>query len=356
MKYNLVVCGGTFDYFHKGHREFLRYALSISRKLLIGLTSDKYVKTKNKEEMTESYKIRKQQLEEFLHQENAINRVLIESIDDIFIPKLWEKLSIEAIVVTKDTILAAEKINLRRKEQGRYPLKIKVASLVKSNDKGYISSSKIRNGEIDRDGMPYINPIWFRRKLFITEGLRRSFKKPFGTILKNGVILANEVRPESPSGVRDAGRASKTYPYLITVGDVTTKKFNNLRFNQDISIVDFKVSRKKKFSSLAELGFSGKEKIIKFSNPAGCLTPSLFKTAPQVFKLRRKNGRIILQIDGEEDLSVLPLTLAAPLGSVIFYGQPSEGVVRVEVSEKSKKMASRFVSRFSLNSVSTRGH
>jgi len=376
MKYNLAVCGGTFDHFHKGHREFLRYALSICNKLLIGLTTEKYVKAKNGGEGIENYKLRKQQLEEFLHEENAIDRVLIEPIDDIFIPKIWEYLSIDAIIVSENTVWGAKKINLRRKEQGKAPLKIETSPLIKSEDNEYISSSKIRGGEINREGRPYIDLLWLNKKLFITDQLRQELKKPFGTVLVNNVILANEgmhqtvrpeVRPESPTAVRDAGQAvrrpeltaewaSMTYPYLITVGDVTTKTFNDLGFNQDISVIDLKVARKKEFSDLTELGFSGGEKIFRVNNPAGCLTPALFEAVSKIFKLEKSNRRIIIQIDGEEDLSVLPLTLGSPLGSVIFYGQPREGVVKVKVSEKSKAVTFSLVSKFRLSSASTRGH
>ena len=117
MKYNLVVCGGTFDHFHKGHKEFLRYALTISNKLLVGITTDAYINSKNKGEWIQDYKVRKQSLENFFINEYAVDRVRIEPIDDIFIPKVWESLAIEALIVSKDSVSGAEKINLRRKEQ-----------------------------------------------------------------------------------------------------------------------------------------------------------------------------------------------------------------------------------------------
>jgi len=328
-KYNLAVCGGTFDHFHKGHKEFLRYCLSIGKKLLIGITSDKFIKNKSRKENIESYKMRYQQLEKFLRQENAINSASIQPIDDVFIPKEWENLSIEAIVVTNDTILGAKKINLRRIEQGKVPLKIEVFPSIRSRNKGYISSSKIRSGEIDREGLPYVNPLWFKKSLLITNELRRVFKRPFGTLL-----------------VKNKNLRCPDCSYIITVGDVTTKNFNSLGINQDISIVDFKVARKKEFSNFFELGFCGKEKVIKIVNPPGRLTPALFKAASQVFELRKKYDQVIIAIEGEEDLSVLPLALTAPLGSVIYYGQPHEGVVKVDISEKSKKMAYRLVSQF----------
>lgn len=357
MKYKLAVCGGTFDHFHKGHREFLRYALSLSSKLLIGLTSERYVKAKSGGDRIESYKLRKEHLEDFLHEENAIDRVLIEPINDVFIPKKWESLPIEAVIVSENTVSGAKEINLKRKEQGKFPLKLEIYPMVRNENNEYISSSKIRKGVINTQGKSYINPSWMQSKLFLGNKLRSKLKKPFGKILENNVILANEVRPESPIAIRDAGsstrlagasakRASMTPPYIITVGDITTKTFNKLHVNQNISVVDFKVSRKKQFENLKELGFSGGEKIFKVKNPAGCLTPVLFEVIINIFKLKRENQRIILQIEGEEDLSVLPLMLAAPLGSVIFYGQPEEGVVKVEISKKTKGMAYDLVGQF----------
>lgn len=335
QKFGLVVCGGTFDHFHRGHREFLRYCLSLSRKLLIGLTTEKYVKAKNGGEEIESYKLRKQQLEKFLREEKAIDRVLIEPIGDIFIPKVWESFAIEAIIVSKDSISGAEKINLRRKEQGKSSLIIKVYKLVKGEDNGYISSSRIRNGEINREGRTYINRLWLSHKLLITEQVRTYVKRPFGSLLQNNVVR------------RDSGLARMTQsPYLITVGDITTKTFNNFSLNQDISAIDFKVARQKEFSGIKELGFSGGEKIFRVKNPAGCLTSGLFKTVSKIFKLKKGNQRIILQIGGEEDLCVLPLILIAPLGSMIFYGQPKEGVVKVEVSEETKEVAYDLVGQF----------
>ena len=349
MQYNLVVCGGTFDHFHKGHEAFLNYALSLSRKIIVGLTSDEYVtklKIKNEKlKIIEDFETRRESILSFLKQERALNRGEIERIDDVYIPKIWESLNIEAIIVSKDTVYGAEKINSKRKEQGKYPLKIETVLLVKNENNEHISSSRIRNGEINREGIPYLNPYWLNHNLIITDKLREGLKKPFGTILRNDFVLANEVRPESPTAIRDAGQASMTHPYIITVGDVTTKIFNDLHLGQDISVIDFLVARHKRFSSIKELGFTGKEKIIKVDNPAGYLTQNLFKTVSNLFK-QAKNKQMVLKINGEEDLSVLPLILAAPLGAVIFYGQPGKGAVKVEVSERTKEEAYNFTSQF----------
>ena len=335
MKYKLVVCGGTFDHFHKGHREFLRYALSMSDKLLVGLTSDNYVKAKDKFDCVEEFRTRINSLENFFIHEKVSDRVSIERIDDIFIPKIWENLPIEAIVVSKNTVYGAEKINLKRKEQRKYPLKIKISPLIKSENNEYISSSRIRNGEINREGKPYINPYWLNHNVLITDNLRQELKKPFGILIKDK---------------KDYG--SLSCPFLITVGDITTKIFNQIGQNPDISVVDFYVARQKEFFSLKDLGFSDGEEIIEVNNPPGYLTSDLFKAASLLFK-REKNKRIVVKIEGEEDLSVLPLALTAPLKSLVFYGQPREGVVKVYVSEDVKEKAYNFVSQFTTN---TRGY
>jgi cytidyltransferase-like protein len=329
MKYNLAVCGGTFVHFHKGHREFLRFALSKSLKLLIGLTTKVYVREKNKGKGVDSYQTRKNQLEKFLKKEKALEKVSISPINNVYIPKVWEYLPIEAIIISENTVSGAEKINFKRKEQGEYPLKIEVYPLVKGEDNEYISSSKIRRGNIDSEGISYINPRWIQNRLFLTEKIRSQLKKPLGILIRD--ILANKINKA---------------PFVITVGDVTTKAFNLLFIGQNISVVDFKVSRIKRFENLKELGFSGRERIFRVNNPAGCLTPALFKAISKIFNLEIDNRRIILQVEGEEDLSVLPLILAAPLDSVIFYGQPNEGIVKVVVTKKTKQVVYKLVDQF----------
>jgi uncharacterized protein (UPF0218 family) len=49
-------------------------------------------------------------------------------------------------------------------------------------------------------------------------------------------------------------------------------------------------------------------------------------------------------VEGEEDLLVLPLMVHMPIGSVIIYGQPSEGMVVINLTEDSKKWATHFMS------------
>lgn len=330
-KFNLLVCGGTFDHLHKGHREFLKFAFSISSKVIIGLTSERFVKEKVGSDCVESYKKRSEELIKFIKKENLSGSGKIVEINDIFGQTLREEIPFDSILATEETKKNAEKINKERKKLNLAPLQIITFPGVFSEDKKLISSQRIRSGQIDREGKIYINyPSLCNKDLILTSALRKELKKPFGILIRDFKewIKLNNLKSD----------------YLVTVGDEITQLFNNLHLMQKLSVIDFKIQRKKKFSNFSELGFTGEETIININNPAGGLKAELLKCISEIFN--EKEGRIIIKIEGEEDLAVLPLVLPAPLGIKIFYGQPNEGVVLVEVNENNKIKASRLIQSF----------
>lgn len=331
MQYKLVVCGGTFDHFHAGHKAFLDFTLSQGEHVLLGLTSDSYVRQyKNDWQTIESYAQRKKMLEEFLQKRNAREKVTIGAIDTIFYPKEWERLPIDAIVVTKDTIQGAEMITNDRKQKGLPSLAVVVAPFVQAENGEVISSSHIRSGKISKEGIAYVKSHWFSSTLLLPQEQRRWFKKPFGTLFTH---------------IDDAHLALESNK-IITVGDVVTKEFNKKSIGQALSVVDFTVQRKKVYTDSTELGFSGNETILHAQNPPGHITQSLVRAVTKAFSTLSREKRIIILVDGEEDLAVLPLVLAAPLGYVIFYGQPHTGIVQLIVSSKTKDAAYQYLKRF----------
>lgn len=336
QKFNTVVCGGTFDRFHKGHEEFLRFAFNQGKKVMIGLTSEKYI-LKNKKEKEflliqkiESYQKRKESLESFLKKEKAENRTEIVSIDDFFGPTLKKDFNISAIIVSENSIQGAEKINNEREKIGLPKLIVLIKHLVESSDGKVISSTRIRRGEINRLGRLYVNPSWFSKELLLSELIRKRLKKPLGKLFKN-----------EKDSLKDLNN-----PYLITVGDEVTKSFNKIFRFPKISVVDFHIGRKKTFNSLEELGLEKEEVKINVKNQAGFLTPSIFKASLQAFQYLEQNKKVLIKINGEEDLTVLPIILTSPLGFAVFYGQPHKGVVRIDVTEDSKEMIYQIVSNF----------
>src|SRR3989344_2651128 len=334
MVNNLIICGGTFDHFHKGHKEFLSYALALSKNLIVGVTSNDYVRNSKlktqSSKLIEDYEIREKNLEEFLAQKKVLNKVEIIKIKDLFGPTLSKDLVIDAIVVSQDSKDGADIINQKRKELKLAALKVFVVPPVNSEDGKLISSARIRNGEINRAGRLYVKPVWLQKDLILPKDLREEFHKPFGGLFK---------------AITDSNILKKSL--IIAVGDETSRNLNKLAVNQRITVVDFKVARKKKFSSFLDLGFSGNEKVVFANNPAGHMTHDLFSKILDIFKFSFSK-RIILKIAGEEDLAVLPLILAAPLDTVIYYGQPplrsasyagQAGIIKVVVTEQRKERA-----------------
>lgn len=326
-KFKRVLLGGTFDHFHKGHEEFIKFALSLSEELIIGLTSDEYAKI-FKNEYLENYDKRKKILEEFIKRENAVGRVSILKINDVYGPAISTDYEFSALVIVEKTKEGARLLNLKRSELGFLPLEIIIAPSIKAEDGEIISSSRIRAGKIDRAGKVFINPEWLSHSLVIPENIKKELRKPLGELITGDDIGDVE-------------------GMIVAVGDVSSQRLNNKFMNQKVSVVDFSIGREKKFNEISEIGFSGKEEIIKVDNPAGEITPGIFKAIDEALS---KEGRIIIEVAGEEDLSVIPVILTAPLGLTVFYGQPNEGIVSVEITEDLKEKVYRLLTEFAESS------
>ena len=52
---------------------------------------------------------------------------------------------------------------------------------------------------------------------------------------------------------------------------------------------------------------------------------------------------LVIEVDGEEDLLLMPAVLHAPPGAVLFYGEPGEGLVAVYPDDKLKEKMMHFL-------------
>ncbi len=137
-----VVVGGTFDFLHKGHRELLKKADSLGG-VKIGLTSNKMAEqTKGVE--VEDYEKRKERMLEFFPEAE------VEKIEDPVGFAVEE--DFDYIVVSLQTRSRAENINEKRKEAGKKEMEIVEIELILAEDGEPISSTRIREGEIDEEG------------------------------------------------------------------------------------------------------------------------------------------------------------------------------------------------------------
>jgi pantetheine-phosphate adenylyltransferase len=150
-KFKAVAVGGTFDEFHKGHRALLLKAFEIGEQVLIGLCTDEFVKKLRKPHVTALYEQRLEDLKRFLSELGLLERAKIIPLNDVYGVTL-SKGCAEALVVSRETESTANKINEKRKELGLPPLSVIVIEMVPAENHKPISTTRIRRGEIDREG------------------------------------------------------------------------------------------------------------------------------------------------------------------------------------------------------------
>jgi pantetheine-phosphate adenylyltransferase len=150
-KYTVVAVGGTFDELHRGHITLLCKAFEVGQKVIIGLTSDAFVAKMAKPHITASFKERRGELEAFLWQSGLASRAQIVSLDDSLGSTMSAE-GLEALVVSRETEKTGKVINAKREKAGMPLLKIVVVNMVQADNKRPISTTRIRSGEIDRDG------------------------------------------------------------------------------------------------------------------------------------------------------------------------------------------------------------
>jgi len=150
-KFSYVALGGTFDQLHKGHRILIARALEVGDRVLVGLTTDEMADRLAKRHEVASFNERRKSLEDFLRGVNAIKRVQILPLDDPYGPTLTRN-DTEAIVVSKETAPRADEINMLRARRGLKLLEIVIVDMVLAEDLRPIYSTRIRMGEIDKDG------------------------------------------------------------------------------------------------------------------------------------------------------------------------------------------------------------
>ncbi|HEX5185747.1 MAG TPA: pantetheine-phosphate adenylyltransferase [Nitrososphaeraceae archaeon] len=151
-KLKIVATGGTFDYIHIGHLKLLSVAFDKGKHVIIGLTSDDFVKKfKRTSNIKNNYETRYYNLErKILETFGSINYNIIK-LEDEFGPVISSS-DIEAIVVSEETLVKVKDINKIRINNHLAPLSVIVVEIAKSQDGKPISSTRIRNGEIDSKG------------------------------------------------------------------------------------------------------------------------------------------------------------------------------------------------------------
>jgi uncharacterized protein (UPF0218 family) len=81
---------------------------------------------------------------------------------------------------------------------------------------------------------------------------------------------------------------------------------------------------------------------VKAQNPPGTITA---EAQTVLYNAVKECKHLAIVVDGEEDLLVLPLMVFMPDDSVIIYGQPSEGMVVITLTDDRRIWAKNFMDK-----------
>lgn len=148
--FDIVATGGTFDILHKGHYMLLQKAFEVGRQIIIGVSSDSYATLKHKK-IANNYNIRRENLKKFIDKNFKKSNYSVYQLDDFYGPTVLTR-DVQAIITTESSLENCVKINSLRESKGMTELEIILVPLVEDKEGKVISSTRIREGEIDVNG------------------------------------------------------------------------------------------------------------------------------------------------------------------------------------------------------------
>jgi pantetheine-phosphate adenylyltransferase len=148
--YRVVATGGTFDHIHRGHEALLEKSFEVGERVLIGVTSDTFAGREGKVP-DETFETRVGGLRKLILRLFPGREYEIAKLDDYFGPGIAAP-EVEAIVVSRETAARVPMANSLRAKRGYPPLEVVTVDFVMADDSQPISSTRIRRGEIDREG------------------------------------------------------------------------------------------------------------------------------------------------------------------------------------------------------------
>ena len=329
MEGSIGLLGGTFDRLHDGHRALILGTSLECDHLQIHVTSDSMIA--NKGPLIQDIDTRLKQIQDMLIEE-SINASL-HVLQDKYGPAVsLEKCSV--IGCTEETLSSCEEINEIRESDGLSPLRIVKIDHTLDEGGQILSSSRIRSGIVDQNGKFWLRNSETTLDYSMPKILDEELKQPMGKLFPGP--------SEDPSiAMNLALKSISDELKIIAVGDVTVYSLQIEKREAWISVIDGMTHRKKwdKFEHID----TDEKLLINAKNPPGMLTSSIFEACSKAIS---QSENVTIFVDGEEDLVPIPLILMAPLGTILLYGQPNEGLIVREIDISAKRRARRFLDSF----------
>ncbi len=324
MSFAKLCVAGTFDGLHRGHEVLLSRAFLEGEHVLIGVTSDTYIKRYKRPGIRPMH-LRIAELTDWLASHGYTKRATIVAIDDPFEPAAT-RTDLNALVVSEDSRSRADALNALRNSRGLASLSLIVVPMVLAHDTKPISTTRIREGVIDKTG-----------KLLLPDALRATLTHPLGDVWEEKLL---------PSLFQRYAAS-----LCITVGDMTTYTALSRGVTPRVMVIDHKVNRTP-FMRLTPLLADMSKKTVRVKSGPGFISAAAMHAIHTVCA-EPSAMPVVIEVDGEEDLLTIPVILEAPLGTVVYYGQPrlpdvslKSGIVAVVVTSEKKTAARVLLDQF----------
>jgi uncharacterized protein (UPF0218 family) len=128
---------------------------------------------------------------------------------------------------------------------------------------------------------------------------------------------------------------------VICVGDVVTMTLLQMNIEPDVAVFDYRTRRsedRRAKERIAEMSGT----LIKVRNPQGGITRDLWRAVRDAV---RGQGKVKIEVAGEEDLASLVALACSPEGAYVIYGLPGRGLMLVPVDGTTRAIATGAIRR-----------
>jgi len=151
---------------------------------------------------------------------------------------------------------------------------------------------------------------------------RDAFKDPIGPVYTDAEQL-----------LEDAGRP------IVAVGDVVTYHLVSAGHAPKVAVIDGRTERESVSDEVRE-GLPAAD--VSVASEPATVSRELLEALVTAID---GDEETVIEVDGEEDLAVVPAVLAAPDGASVVYGQPGEGMVLAAVDEPLRERMAELAER-----------